>query len=226
MLTRQSTHPPTHMLRYIVPLPFSTTSMAVRCEFGSRASCATMPGGRSKYPKNQVKSESPLASGSSSSSNSVKQRKRRRKSAQSPLASGSSVGSRSKKHRKKILRSRSAANRESAQPVKKQKWLTSLQLGIRGIVLLTLTQDGPVLFTRAARAVEDVDEEHSSFLPGVVMLFLLIIAFLIGMLCGCCCMHVLGSRSKKQIVQRNLVERVEVAPQSPCSPLQRATATT
>ena len=53
-------------------------------------------------------------------------------------------------------------------------WLTSLQLGIRGIVLLTLTQDGPVLFTRAARAVEDVDEEHSSSLPGVVMLSLLI----------------------------------------------------
>ena len=91
-------------------------------------------------------------------------------------------------------------------------WLTSLQLGIRGIVLLTLTQDGPVLFTRAARAVEDVDEEHSSSVPGVVVLFLLIIAFLIGMLCGCGCMHVLGSRSKKQIVDRKLVEHVEVAP--------------
>ena len=105
-----------------------------------------------------------------------------------------------------------AANRESAQPVKEQKWLTSLQLGIRGIVLLTLTQDGPVLFTRAARAAEVVDEEHPSSMYTAVMLSLLIIAFLIGMLCGCCCMHVLDSRSKKQIVHRNLVERVEVAP--------------
>ena len=68
-----------------------------------------------------------------------------------------------------------------------------------------------MLFTRAARAAEVVDEEHPSMYTAFMM-SLLIIAFLIGMLCGCCWMHLLGSRSKKQIVHRNLFERVEVVP--------------
>ena len=41
----------------LLPRQATGGAATVRCKFGSRASCATMPGGRSMYPKNGVKGQ-------------------------------------------------------------------------------------------------------------------------------------------------------------------------